>query len=308
MRYDRQSKATILISVGPEGGPAAGSAWAPSISGDGNRVAFVSDGGDTVVHEADRRAGPDLRPRHRRQAHDPRLEGLRRRAPARAPSDEPAISQDGTQVAFTSAASNLVDGFSSQFPEVYRRNLAAGQDRRGHGHAGGPPEPGRERLPVDHRRREHGGVRVRGDRPRAGGGDVRRLGRRGPGGHRPWQLGGLPAGHGRGRDRPDLRDAGPDAGGDAQPAAGRRGPRAVHGVHLHVRPARAEGRQPGRRRVRARPAPDAGPQPRGSSTSGRGRWGSRARRSPPCSRTSAGRRSRSAAPPSAARTRRTSGS
>jgi Tol biopolymer transport system component len=147
LRYDRQSKQTVLISVGPEGGPAAGSAWAPSISGNGNLVAFVSDGGDTVVHEATGERG-QVYVRDVSAKRTTRVSKAADGGAARGPSDEPAISADGRQVAFTSAASNIVDGFSSQFPMVYRRNLAAGRTDAVTVTPGGTPSQGGSGSPA----------------------------------------------------------------------------------------------------------------------------------------------------------------
>ena len=49
-RYDRQTKTTVLVSAGVGGNP-AGTSDSPSISDDGNVVAFVSQAGDVIVPE-----------------------------------------------------------------------------------------------------------------------------------------------------------------------------------------------------------------------------------------------------------------
>ena len=50
-RYDRNTQQTVLVSVGIDGSSASGASTAPSISADGNLVAFTSDAGDSLVDE-----------------------------------------------------------------------------------------------------------------------------------------------------------------------------------------------------------------------------------------------------------------
>jgi Tol biopolymer transport system component len=121
-RYDRQTGLTQVLSVGPEGRPIAGSASSPSISGDGNLVAFLSDGGDTIVHE---NTGPGLQVYVRDVAArvTTRVSAAANGGPARDTASDPAISADGRFVAFGSRATNLTPEGAGG---LFRRDLATG--------------------------------------------------------------------------------------------------------------------------------------------------------------------------------------
>ena len=105
-RYDRATGATDLLSTGPEGGAISGTASSPSIPGDGNLVAFISDGGDTVTHE-NTGPGTQVYVRDVAAGRTERVSGSPGGGPARDRSSDPAISGDGRYVAFASLASNL---------------------------------------------------------------------------------------------------------------------------------------------------------------------------------------------------------
>ena len=128
VRFDRKTNQTVLVSAGPQGNKIAGSASQPSISGDGNLVAFTSDGGDTLVQ---RPTGEGTQV-YVRDIAAGRVDEASVAADGGAPSgpsNQPAISQDGRFVAFASSATNLLpDKFATQVPEVYRRDLASGTD------------------------------------------------------------------------------------------------------------------------------------------------------------------------------------
>jgi Tol biopolymer transport system component len=123
--FDRRTNETRLVSAGAQDHPIAGSASAPSISGDGNLVAFVSDGGDTLVN---RPTGEGAQV-YVRDMSTGRVDLLSAAADGGAPNGragEPAISQDGKFLAFTSNSSNLTPGSPTQVAMVYRRELATG--------------------------------------------------------------------------------------------------------------------------------------------------------------------------------------
>jgi Tol biopolymer transport system component len=106
IRWDRQTTNVVLVSEGFDGGSISGAASSPSISANGNAVAFVSDGGDSVVN-AD--TGPDNQVYVRNIAQSKTTEvsagpdGERPRDQA----TDPSISRDGRYVAFASASTNL---------------------------------------------------------------------------------------------------------------------------------------------------------------------------------------------------------
>jgi len=113
--HDGQTGRTVLVSVASHGHPSARGNFAPCLSADGRTVAFVTDGplvaDDTNnsedVYVADLATG-----------------GLRRVSVASdgtegdGPSLGPALSGDGTAVAFESLASNLVVADSNAAEDV----------------------------------------------------------------------------------------------------------------------------------------------------------------------------------------------
>jgi len=128
-RYDRTSKQSVLISAAPDGiSTARGTSDDPSISADGNLVAFVSDAGEGILREA---TGPGTQV-YVRDVEAGRTErvsgtpGPGSGGPADGPSAAPAISADGRFVAFESAASNLVPGDANNATDVFRRDREGG--------------------------------------------------------------------------------------------------------------------------------------------------------------------------------------
>ncbi len=115
-RFDRKTGATQIVSdrglgLGPSvvGRPPArisGSANSPSISGDGNLVAFASDGGDSVVPE-DTGNGMQVYVRDVARQTNERISRPPDGRSTNNPSTDPAISGDGRYVAFSSGATNL---------------------------------------------------------------------------------------------------------------------------------------------------------------------------------------------------------
>jgi len=123
-RYDRTKRTTVEISLSPEGRRTGRAAFFPSISGDGNLVAFVSDGGDTIVHE-NTGSGNQVYVRDVRAELTTRVSAANDGGPANAESGQPAISGNGAFIAYVSTATNLVDGVTAPQGGLYRRDLAA---------------------------------------------------------------------------------------------------------------------------------------------------------------------------------------
>jgi Tol biopolymer transport system component len=121
---DRETQATILVSVGPQGAMGDGPSVAPSISGDGLLVAFESDA-DTLVREDNNGTGDvfirDLVTRVTRK-----LSVAGNRQQTESPSFGPDISADGSSVAFESFSSRLVPDDTNGALDVFVADVASG--------------------------------------------------------------------------------------------------------------------------------------------------------------------------------------
>jgi len=145
---------TERISAAPGGGPADGTAEAPSISADGRYVAFESvagnlvgalDGGTSQVYRRDRQAGTT-------ELVSVDSTG----APSSGGSGQAAISRDGRMVAFTSQASDLVASepgirlaaVALRTADVYIRDMTAGETALVSVDTSGQPAGGRSLDPA----------------------------------------------------------------------------------------------------------------------------------------------------------------
>ena len=125
-RFDLQKGTTVLVSVGFQGGTAFGVSVQPSISDDGTKVAFTSDGGDALLPE-DTGRGLQVYLRDIRAKRTERISSAQGGGPANGTAEAPSISADGRYVAFESTAGNLV-GFLDGGPwQVYRRDRETGR-------------------------------------------------------------------------------------------------------------------------------------------------------------------------------------
>ncbi|HEV3364660.1 MAG TPA: hypothetical protein VG795_11100 [Acidimicrobiia bacterium] len=126
--HDRETDATILASVGPEGLMGDGPSMAPSISGDGLLVAFESDA-DTLVREDNNGTGDvfvrDLVTRVTRK-----LSIAGGGQQTESPSFGPAMSADGRSVAFESFSSRLVPGDTNGALDVFVADVTTGSINR----------------------------------------------------------------------------------------------------------------------------------------------------------------------------------
>lgn len=124
---DRSLGTTILASVSATGGGSIGTANSAVISSDGSRVAFDSDGGDLVPGMT----GHDRQVYVRDLA---RATTLLVSAAGTAGGDGdsfgPSFADDGSRVAFQSAAANLVAGDLNGVPDAFLRDLGAGTTQR----------------------------------------------------------------------------------------------------------------------------------------------------------------------------------
>lgn len=116
---DLVTNARRLLSSGGNG-----PSFDPTMSANGQRVAFASDASNLVA--GDTNGVTDL---FVRNGGDPikLVSGTSANQPANAASSSPDISADGNVVAFASAASNLVPGDTNQVTDIFVRNLATGK-------------------------------------------------------------------------------------------------------------------------------------------------------------------------------------
>jgi Tol biopolymer transport system component len=126
--HERASGLTVRVSVASSGAQANGASSHASLSGDGRFVAFVSEASNLVSGDTNGVADVFI---HDRQSGTTRRVSI---GPAGAQADGtsalPAISADGTLVAFQSFASNLVPGDTNGAPDVFLHDLASGRTER----------------------------------------------------------------------------------------------------------------------------------------------------------------------------------
>jgi cysteine-rich repeat protein len=129
--YDRAGKQTRLLSRGPQGGSAGGPSHSPRISSDGRFVVFVSGADDLVADDGN--GFDDVFLVELSDDGDDRVELIsigRRGAAADGASAAPVVSADGRYVAFVSEATNLVEGDTAGYADVFLRDREAGVTTR----------------------------------------------------------------------------------------------------------------------------------------------------------------------------------
>lgn len=112
------------ISLPNAGGQANGPSYAPSISADGNQIAFQSWAGNLVQN--DRNEAADIFVFDRRTQSTRRVSVNLDGEEANSNSHVPAISGDGRFVAFESPATNLVAGDTNAAADIFVVDLATG--------------------------------------------------------------------------------------------------------------------------------------------------------------------------------------
>lgn len=121
-RHDVQTGETVLVSQSTGGQAAEGER--PTVSADGNRVAFASS--DAAVVTGDNNSVDDVFVRDIGAGTTVRVSLSDTGAELDDFSEGPAISPDGNVVAFSSWATNVVAGFSPYAEQMYVRNLSSG--------------------------------------------------------------------------------------------------------------------------------------------------------------------------------------
>ncbi|GIW43896.1 MAG: hypothetical protein KatS3mg077_1178 [Candidatus Binatia bacterium] len=116
----RAERITERISVASDGTQANGANLYPAISGDGRWVAFQSDASNLVPGDTNR--ATDIFVRDLNGGTTERLCNVQ----GNGPSSHPAISEDGSVVAFSSAATNLVAGDTNGRLDIFVCDRASG--------------------------------------------------------------------------------------------------------------------------------------------------------------------------------------
>ncbi|MGA7670865.1 MAG: hypothetical protein WBW04_10625 [Nitrolancea sp.] len=122
--HDRTTGDTTRVSVASNGDQANGSSYSPSISADGQYVAFHSDA--TNLIDDDNNGHSDVFVRDLQTGTTAIVSLTQDGSPANGDSKDPAISGDGRYVAFTSDASNLVNNDPNGVADVFVHDVASG--------------------------------------------------------------------------------------------------------------------------------------------------------------------------------------
>ncbi|CUH76283.1 putative Ig domain-containing protein [Tropicibacter naphthalenivorans] len=125
---DRELGTTTLINVGNDGALANDSSFGLALSDDGRFVAFRSFASNLVA--GDTNAVSDVFVRDLVENTTVRVSVASDGTQGDAPSYEPVLSADGRFVAFTSRASNLVEGDTNGFTDVFVHDLLTGETVR----------------------------------------------------------------------------------------------------------------------------------------------------------------------------------
>ena len=119
---------TERVSVSSAEAQADASSSEPSISADGNLVAFSSGAANLAAGDAD--ASSDVFVRNRSAGTTELVSVSSAEVHGNASSISPQLSADGTKVAFSSGATNLVASDTNGFTDVFVRNRTAGTTSR----------------------------------------------------------------------------------------------------------------------------------------------------------------------------------
>jgi Tol biopolymer transport system component len=123
--YELATKEHTLVSMTPGGGNLAAGASSPSISADGQRVAWVASGDD--ASPLDNNGALDVYVYDQATGTSKLVSRSEAGVIGNDDSAEPAISGDGTYVAFWSEASNLVAGDNNGVGDVFLAEVDTGQ-------------------------------------------------------------------------------------------------------------------------------------------------------------------------------------
>ncbi len=144
--HDRQTGKTTLVSRSAAGGPADDYSEWPSLSPDGRYIAFVSDS-TNLLSVPDTNGKADIYLRDLKTGTTRRVSLAPNGGETDGGSYSPSVSSDGMFVAFSSDATNLVEGDSNGKRDIFVRNMLTGETKqvsladpsiKPNGHSGNP--------------------------------------------------------------------------------------------------------------------------------------------------------------------------
>ncbi len=127
---DRQTPATVRISVASDGSQADDGSYSPAISGDGRCVAFDSDATNLVSGDLNVSADVFVRDTQTNTTTRVSLASSGAEGTAHGLYLQPAISSDGLYVAYESDAADLVAGDTNGVRDIFLRDRQAGETTR----------------------------------------------------------------------------------------------------------------------------------------------------------------------------------
>ncbi|HEV7536892.1 MAG TPA: hypothetical protein VGP90_14725, partial [Acidimicrobiia bacterium] len=128
--YDRQLSTVSRVSVAADGTQADGDSRSPSINDTGAVVAFTSAATNLVVGDGNGKTDVFVRTLGSSPATTLVSVATGGSAPGDDASDEPSLNGNGTQIAFSSDASDLVAGDTNGKSDVFWRDLTANTTQR----------------------------------------------------------------------------------------------------------------------------------------------------------------------------------
>ena len=124
--YDRNNETTERVSIATDGSETIQPSYSPSISSDGQHIAFESWAGNII--RGDTNGKSDIFVYHRETDTIERVSVASDGSEANGNSLRPSISSDGRYVAFESYASNLVPGDTNSIKDVFIAEIGDNQN------------------------------------------------------------------------------------------------------------------------------------------------------------------------------------
>lgn len=121
--YDRVNKTTVRVSIASDGTESNGHSSHPSISADGNVVAFESEADNLVANDNNNERDIFVHTVSSGKTQRISVSSMGKEGNGWSGSGPEALSADGRFAAFVSAATNLVPGDSNNAPDAFVHNL-----------------------------------------------------------------------------------------------------------------------------------------------------------------------------------------